>query len=250
MSITDTFDPVSPEIISPAEAIRPVEGFPETLLVCFSYGMFSRLLSITGGQEISAFKGGRLIPVYRFAYAGKEMGFYHTLLGGAASAGLLEEAIAKGAKRVLFFGSCGALDGAVAAGKLIIPTSAVRDEGVSYHYAPAEDEILVETAPALEEIFRSMRVPYLLTKTWTTDAIYRETAANAARRRAQGCAVVEMECASVMAVGQFRHIPVYQFLYAADCLDGAGWDPRILGNMPEDLRDRIVTVALETAARL
>ena len=70
------------------------------------------------------------------------------------------------------------------------------------------------------------------------------------KRREAGCGVVEMECASVMAVGQFRGVEVYQFLYAADCLDGEAWDRRILGNMPQGLRDRILLVALEAASRL
>ena len=33
------------------------------------------------------------------------------------------------------------------------------------------------------------------------------------KRKDDGCIVVDMECASIMAVGQFRNIPVYQFLY-------------------------------------
>ena len=32
-----------------------------------------------------------------------------------------------------------------------------------------------------------------------------------------------------MAAGQFRNVPVYQFFYADDCLDGEKWDPRTLG---------------------
>lgn len=250
MSITETFDPVSPEIIPPGAVIRPVEDFPETVLTCFSYGFYQKILEMAEAEEIDAFMGGRLIPIFRLGYKGKTLGFYHSLLGGAASAALLEEAIAKGAKRILFFGSCGALDREVTAGKLIIPTAAWRDEGVSYHYAPAGDEIPVKTAPRLAEIFNDLGLPYLLTKTWTTDAFYRETERNVALRRAAGCTVVEMECASVMAVGQFRKVPVYQFLYAADCLDAGTWDRRILGDMPTDLRTRIATVALETASRL
>ena len=62
--------------------------------------------------------------------------------------------------------------------------------------------------------------------------------------------MVEMECASIMAVGQFRKKKVCQFLYAADCLSDSEWDKRILGNMPADLRERILMVAIEAAIRL
>jgi len=43
---------------------------------------------------------------------------------------------------------------------------------------------------------------------------------------------------------------VYQFLYAADCLDESTWDKRTLGNMPQDLRERILLVAIEAIYRL
>ena len=47
-------------------------------------------------------------------------------------------------------------------------------------------------------------VPYLLGKTWTTDAPYREAPYKIALRRQDGCVAVEMEAASIMAVAQFR----------------------------------------------
>lgn len=37
-----------------------------------------------------------------------------------------------------------------------------------------------------------------------------------------------MECAAALAVTQFRNIPFIQFLYGADNLDSANWDPRDL----------------------
>ena len=132
----------------------------------------------------------------------------------------------------------------------MVPTAAYRDEGVSYHYAEPSDYIEIHTARELTEVFDAMHISYHTTKAWTMDAFYRETRGSMEKRKSEGCGVVEMECASLMAVGQFRKKRVYQFLYAADCLSGADWDKRILGNMPEDLRERILLVAIETAIRL
>lgn len=132
----------------------------------------------------------------------------------------------------------------------MVPTAAYRDEGVSYHYAEASDYLEIETAPKLIKILDDMHISYNPTKTWTTDAFYRETKRNMEKRKEEGCGVVEMECASIMAVGQFRKKEVYQFLYAADCLSSSDWDKRILGNMPKDLRERILLVAIEVATRL
>ncbi|MBQ2326277.1 MAG: phosphorylase, partial [Clostridia bacterium] len=127
---------------------------------------------------------------------------------------------------------------------------AYRDEGVSYHYAEASDYLEIKSAPKLTKILDDMHITYKTTKTWTTDAFYRETDRNMELRKKEGCGIVEMECASIMSVGQFRHKEVYQFLYAADCLDGSTWDSRILGNVPQDLRERLLVVAMEIAFRL
>lgn len=95
-----------------------------------------------------------------------------------------------------------------------------------------------------------MGIPFRQTRVWTTDSFYRETRKNREMRKREGCSAVDMECASVMAVGLFRKIPVYQFLYTADCLDGSRWDPRILGKWPDELRQAVLRIALETAIRL
>ena len=47
-------------------------------------------------------------------------------------------------------------------------------------------------------------------------------------RRQEGCIVVEMECASMLAVAKYRHIPFIQFLYGADNLSSDIWDMRDL----------------------
>lgn len=187
---------------------------------------------------------------FSFVHKGARLGFIQAPLGGAACAGVVEELLCKGAKRFLFVGSCGSLDAKVTSGHLLVTTAAYRDEGVSYHYAPPGDYIDVPTAQRLSQVLEELHVPHTRVKTWTTDTFYRETRRNMEARRAEGCAAVEMECASIMAVAQFRGAQVYQLLYTADCLDGEDWDQRILGSMPEDLSRRNLTVAVETAVRL
>ena len=250
MGIAYTFDDASDEIISPKNVIPEIDNFPEVIISVFSQKFNDLLLNTVEVNQIDEMTGGRKIPIYKFVYGGKEIGFYHTLLGGSASGALLEEVIAKGGKKILFFGSCGSLDKEITAGHLIIPVEAYRDEGTSYHYASASDYIKICSAEKLSQIFNLLKVPYIKTKTWTTDSFYRETQKNVEARKNDGCKVVEMECASIMAVGQFRGVEVYQFLYAADCLDESVWDKRILGNMPNTMRQKLLKIALETAIRL
>ena len=251
MSIIDTFDLNGEEIIKAKNNVRMIENFPTTVLVVFSVKMCNLFLSKYDAIKIGTLSAaGQKLSIYQFEYKGIKIGFFNTVLGGAASAGLLEELIALGAEKLLYFGSCGALHKEIAEGRLLVPTAAYRDEGVSYHYAEASDYLEIETAPVLMQILDDMHISYNATKTWTTDAFYRETRSNLEKRKAEGCGVVEMECASIMAVGQFRKKKVYQFLYAADCLADSDWDKRILGSMPTDLIERILLVAIEVATRL
>jgi len=252
MSLFDTFDPDSEEIvkIELQYTMRPVEGFPETVIMTFMDKSIQALERVYHPQVLVTLHEGRDIPVYKLSWGGRDIGLFQTIIGGAGTTGLLEEALALGAKKVLLYGSCGVLDGALTAGHLILPTAAYRDEGTSYHYMPVGDYVDVPTAGRLEEIFDELKLPYVKGRVWTTDAFYRETRNNMEKRRAEGCIAVDMECASVMAAAKFRGAEVYQFFYAEDSLDGAGWDPRTLGSVPASEYERYLRVALETACRL
>ena len=249
MPSEQTFDP-APGMLSPAHIASPVPGFPETVVVTFSPPLVDLMTKTGGREQISELHAGYTLPIYRFTHEGHPLGAYFSPLGGSACGALMEEVIAKGARRFLFFGSCGTLEKGVDAGHIIVPTAAWRDEGTSYHYLPASDEVAVPTAPTLCRVLDALAVPYRTGKTWTTDGFYRETAGNAEKRRQAGCLCVEMECASVMAIGQFRRIPVYQFVYGADSLSGESWDPRILGSISSDLKERLARLALSVAVRL
>ncbi len=252
MSLFDTFDPDSEEIVrfELQRSYRPMEDFPETIVMTFQDKTFQALENVCPTEVITTLREGRDVPVHKLRWNGRDIGIFQTLVGGAGTAGLLEEALVMGAKKVLLYGSCGVLDLALAAGHFILPTQAYRDEGTSYHYLPVGDYVDVPTARRLGEIFDELRLPYVEGRVWTTDAIYRETRGNMEKRKADGCIAVDMECASAMAVAQFRGASVYQFLYAEDSLDGDSWDPRTMGDVPASDYEKYLRVALEVASRL
>jgi uridine phosphorylase len=104
----------------------------------------------------------------------------------------------------------------------------VRDEGTSFHYlAPSR---VVDADPAgvaaLETTLRDADVPYLVGRSWTTDALYRETRGRAQRRVAEECITVDMEAAAFFAVARYRNVRFAQLLYAGDSLAGPEWDER------------------------
>lgn len=252
MSLFDTFDPDSEELIkvSQQRSFREAENFPEVVIGTFKEEAFQVLTEIGEAETICSLRGGRTIPVYRMNWQGRDIGLFHSLMGGAGTVCLMESLLAQGAKKFLFYGNCGVLDREIAAGHLILPTAAYRDEGTSYHYLPVSDYVEVPTQPRMAQIMDALHLPYVSGRVWSTDAFYRETRDNMQKRKADGCIAVDMECASVMAAGQFRNVPVYQFFYADDCLDGEAWDPRTLGARPASSHAKFLQIAREIAARL
>lgn len=252
MSLFDTFDPDSEEIVKfeLQQSFHPASGFPETVIMTFKDKTFWALENLCPTEVVATLREGRDVPIYKLDWNGRSIGIFQTLIGGGGTAGLLEEALAMGAKKVLLYGSCGVLDSALAAGHFILPTQAYRDEGTSYHYMPVSDYVDIPTAQRLGEIFDELHLPYVKGRVWTTDAFYRETRNNMEKRKADGCIAVDMECASAMAVAQFRGRPVYEFFYAEDSLDGDVWDPRTMGKLPASGYEQHLRIALEVASRL
>jgi uridine phosphorylase len=239
--IVNSFDPANDAIINPASLAPSIEGFPKNAAVCFGERMITELKEHYEPVQIDTMIACIEIPIYKINYKGKEIAVYCNTLGGPAAAGLLEEMISS---------SCGVLNRDIAAKSLIVPTAAYRDEGTSYHYAPPTEYIEVITAPRLSEILTELRLSHICGKTWTTDAVYRETRSNMEKRKRDGCLTVEMECASIMAVAQFRGVDAYQFLYAADNLDDIEWEARTLGSLPQSQREQYLRIALEVVVRV
>ena len=143
-------------------------------------------------------------------------------MDSAASSTELELLIASGIDKIVAFGTCGAMDKNIAKNTLIIPTSAVREEGVSYHYLPPSDEVdqTQKSIKTIEQVFISNGASYLLGKVWTTDAVYRETAKKLKLMKYKGAIAVDMEMASLLAVAEFRKIDFAGFLITDDNIDG------------------------------
>lgn len=190
-------------------------------------------------------------PLYEISYSGQRLAFYHPGVGSALAAALFEEVVAFGCKKFIAAGGCGVLERDMPVGKLIVVSSAVRDEGVSYHYLPPGREVVAnqEAIAALEKALSKRGIPYRLGKSWTIDAPYRETRAKIADRRTEGCLAVEMEAAAMMAVAEFRRVPLAQVLYAGDDLSGSEWDNRGWQSQPE-IRERLFWLAADACLRL
>lgn len=78
------------------------------------------------------------LPIYETERDGKTIAITQGFVG---SAGLLEDLIAMGFTHFIVCGGAGVLQKNIQVGHLIVPYSAVIDEGVSYHYIQPSREI-------------------------------------------------------------------------------------------------------------
>lgn len=251
--IDHAFDDKTPPVITPELFYGEREKVCDICIVTFSVHVMEEIMkrfACSKVAEIGSVNGNR--PVYVLEYKGKKIAFYMTMISSAGTGNCLEEARCLiGARHYIIFGSCGALDREVGEGRIVVPTWAYRDEGFSYHYAPPAEYIRMRNADRVAELLGGLRVPYVKGRTWSTDALYRETRGKAERLKREGCVAVEMECAGAQAVCDFHGMELYYFLISGDLLDGEEWDARILGNEQEmDTQVRSFYIALEMALQL
>lgn len=156
-------------------------------------------------------------------------------VGAPQAARMLEILSAQGVTKFMVCGGAGTLDDDKTKDYVLVPTEAVRDEGTSYHYLPPAREVKMKPQ-VLNTIIKTLvdeKVDYTKVKTWTTDAIFRETHDKLDLRKEEGCHVVEMECSAFLAVGEHKGLDVGQLLYAADHVKKDGWDYRDWHNRTE-----------------
>ena len=247
------YDPSPRALIEPSRVLKPLETMPEYAVLCFFQEVIEKTCRQTNAPIVfqTASEIGRN-PIYVVEVEAKHVAVMHPGVGAPLSAAFLEEIIALGCRKIIAVGGAGVLNRELTVGHAIIPTAAVRDEGTSYHYMPPGHEALPD-ATAVEAIRLTLEhhhVPYVLGKTWTTDAIYRETPAKIARRREEGCLCVEMEAAAFFAVAQFRGVTFGQLLYGGDDVSGDEWDHRDWINGRASTREKLFWLAAEAALRL
>lgn len=242
-----------PALFSPSDTTKKIDNFPEICVSTFSESIIQKFSSLENTEKIAElYTANGIVPVYKIRYKNTDIAFYLSRVGAPACVVGFEEIIAMGAKKFVLFGSCGVLNDDKVKDSIIIPVSAIRDEGTSYHYIAPSPEIEADaySVQTLENVLVNCGYSYVKGKTWTSDAIYRETIPSIQERKQEGCLVVEMECASMLAVAKYRHIPFIQFLYGADNLSSDTWEIRDLNLYGLNNAEKYMVLAFECGLAL
>jgi uridine phosphorylase len=234
-----------------AELAEPPD-MPAVAVACFFGDVVEQMAADLGAELVVhlAAEHGRH-SVYAIEHGGLRIAFYQAGLGAPLAAYLLEQVIDYGCNTVVACGGCGALDASLGLGQVILVEEALRDEGTSFHYLPAQRTVRADpdVVSVMEQVLARAEVPTVRGKVWSTDGIYRETRGKVARRREEGCIAVEMEAAALLAVSQFRGVRFGQLLYAGDSLAGESWDEREWYRA-HDVRQQMFFLAADVATGL
>jgi uridine phosphorylase len=149
-------------------------------------------------------------------------------IGAPGATAVLEELAALGTSAIVSVGTAGSLQRDLEPGDLVLCEAAVRDEGVSHHYLPPGK---LATAPAemtatLGAALRESGLAFRPGVSWTIDAPYRETVAEARHYQAEGVLCVEMEAAALFAVAEVRGLRLASAFVISDSLADLVWEPR------------------------
>ncbi len=152
------FDDNRQAIINPQDLHELIEGFPKVVISCFSRVTFARLLENYDYEVIARTSMANFeVVVYGITIGDQQIGAFNAPVGAASCVGIIEDLIQFGMEKLVLFGTCGVLDRDIEATSIIIPIAALRDEGTSYHYLPASDEVEVnkKTLPIFQAFLES-----------------------------------------------------------------------------------------------
>lgn len=212
-------------IIQPVKGRDDPEVSPDTLMIMV-HTEVGPLVDLAAAKRIPI----NDVSLGRIYYSHQKRGVPVTLSGpflGAPQAVMgMEKLIALGAKRLWVLGWCGSLQSSLNIGDIVIPLSAISEEGTSQHYPlidriPQPDPILTSS---LERALTHEGIFYLKGPVWTTDAPYRETPEKVRKYQNQGILAVEMEISALMTVACYRGVALAALLVVSDQLYDLRWE--------------------------
>jgi len=198
---------------------------PVGVIFCYSKSLMEHILENHKTTKVEGFYG----EMYLLHETNGKVAIIGNFgIGAPVVATLLEELIAFGVKKFISIGTAGTLQKNIKIGDLIVCEKAIRDEGTSHHYlkhskyAYASKEMTNKIKNSLDKF----KQKYFVGTSWTIDAPYRETVAEAKQYQKEGVAIVEMEASALFAVAQYRNVELGAILTISDSLAELEWKPK------------------------
>ena len=188
------------------QGVIPDFPIPESVIFCYEGNLLDRITRTESVEQVHGVGGGFYLLTEtdnRVAVSGNNG------IGAPGISMLLEICIELGVKRFINVGIAGGLQKTSHIGDVVICTSAIRDEGVSYHYLkdPSAPALPSENlTAAFRQTLEHESIRYTQGPTWTTDAFFRETVGEIQHYQQEGVVTVEMEAAALFAISTLRGV--------------------------------------------
>jgi uridine phosphorylase len=172
---------------------------------------------------------------------GEPLTIQSTGMGGPSAAIVLQELIMLGARRAIRVGTCGSLNGGLALGDLVVAHEALAADGASRKLGAGERIAADrELTAALAGAAKGQQPATIV----STDLFYEPNPDREREWRAAGAVAVEMEAATLFAVGARAEVPVACVLTVSNVL---GEDPT---EQQEQIDDDALLAAAEAMGRV
>jgi uridine phosphorylase len=193
---------------------------PKRGIICYDKDLLKHIIECHEAKKVDYFEA---YIVDKSVLVAGGFGF-----GAPVACTILEELNTFGVKEYISIGTAGTLQKNQRIGDIVVCESAIRDEGTSHHYlasskySHASDSMTKKIVKALKHY----NIPHTVGTSWTIDAPYRETVAEAKQYQKEGVLTVEMEAAALFAVAQYRRLQIGAIFTISDSLAELEWKPQ------------------------
>ncbi len=195
---------------------------PDVILICYQQSTFRHLLEIYPHLKSSS----NFSELY---YLNDEVAIMANWgFGAGPLAAKVEQFIVLGVKTFIAIGTAGSLN-KHQIGDFIISPSALAEDGVAIHYLPKGQTEVRASEELIEKWnhFSQNLAPFKTASSWSFPAIFRETSADIIRVKRHGFTVVEMESATLYAIGQEKNVKTLSLYVISDILSETYWEPHL-----------------------
>lgn len=231
--ILDNKHTTSPSVFTPAALLREARRQKDVAAVrvpaaCILDPDGDLVRNLRAAGKAKPFEGW---PCYHteldtFDLAEQQVGIIGRVVGASFAVLVAEELFASGCQLLISLTSAGQIVSAGPPPYFVIIDRALRDEGTSYHYAPASDfaeadrRLIVRATKAMD----GHEPRCVVGSSWTTDAPFRETAEAIEAARAKGILAVEMEAAALYTFARVNRVAVLCLAHVTNTMGQAGAD--------------------------
>jgi len=218
---------------------------PIGVIFCYQQSLIDYILNNHKTTKVDGFNGemflldetkGKIAVVTKFG------------IGAPIVAMLIEQLVAFGVKRFISVGTAGTLQKNIKIGDFIICDRAIRDEGTSHHYLKYSKYAYAskEMTNKVKKSFDKLKQKYFVGTSWTIDAPYRETVAEAKQYQKENVATVDMEASALFSIAQYRNVKIGAVFTISDSLADLEWKPKFHSKKMTSGLEIIYKVAIDS----